>query len=764
MAEAATGPSPGGPPGAVPAGPVPQDPPAVDAGLLAQRLRQGRHRLAWGFSSWRMRALLLMAVAGGLALIAMGRWLAGTPTLDARWAQGEGQRLLLTDSADPALDSLRGQALVAVSIRDGASFAVDARLLQRWPRWQMDDSARGASIAQHLALARCLATGHIRLHFESGQVVEVPAIERGPERLGLLFGPLATLALLLALIAAVVVMARPQARTALFAAISLSQSASLLLIAVEGSDGLGLPEPGWLGNLPLRATLDLCTGAAIVHGFALHPRRLLQAPRIALLAWSVAPAWLLLVLAGGAVAVHGGWLAQAGCLALGLAATAVIHHTYRLSRDAYARVMQRFAVGSVAALVVATLATALAGRMAPGGTDMTGWASTAWHLFFASVLLLVPWLSRGRRLMREFSMTAGTGILASALVVMLMSALSIGIFSALALASVIALGLYCAARLWFLKHLIGHRTLPTERTFEQLYRAAREVQARPQKYPQLLAELLRELFEPLEVLSVERVPVRSRVIGGGSALLVPLRSSEDDGQPAGAMALRYAQQGERLFTLDDARLADRVIDQLRRAVAYDQAVERGRTEERLRIAQDLHDDIGARLLTLMYQAPTPELEEYIRHTLKDLKTLTRGLAATEHRFSHAAAEWKADLTQRLTVAHVGLGWSVEFDADPVLTVVQWSALTRVLRELVTNALYHGHAARIEIAFVLLGPVLELRVADDGQGRHPESWAHGLGLGGVRKRVKLMGGEVVWRECDPCGIVCSMRIPEFASGP
>jgi signal transduction histidine kinase len=111
---------------------------------------------------------------------------------------------------------------------------------------------------------------------------------------------------------------------------------------------------------------------------------------------------------------------------------------------------------------------------------------------------------------------------------------------------------------------------------------------------------------------------------------------------------------------------------------------------------------------------------------------------------------------------VGLGWSVEVDTDRVLTVVQWSALTRVLRELVTNALYHGHANRIEVGLVLLGTVLSLQVADDGGGRQPESWVHGLGQGGVRKRVKLLGGEVTWRENEPCGIVCTVWVPEFGS--
>jgi signal transduction histidine kinase len=293
------------------------------------------------------------------------------------------------------------------------------------------------------------------------------------------------------------------------------------------------------------------------------------------------------------------------------------------------------------------------------------------------------------------------------------------------------------------------------------------VQARPRRHHAVLAQLLRDLFEPLQVQRVERVPARARVVGGGASLVVPVRQADEEGRADAttglALVLRFAQGGLRLFTVDDARLADRVVEQLKRAVAYDAAVERGRFEERQRIAQDLHDDIGARLLTLMYQAPTREMEDYIRHTLLDLKTLTRGLAAAEHRFSHAAAEWKADLTQRLTAAQVTLGWSFNIDSDLPLSVVQWSALTRVLRELVSNALYHGHATHIDVDFTLLGPLLTLQVADDGEGRAPAGWAHGLGLGGVRKRVKLLGGEVAWRENGARGIVCQVRVPDFAPG-
>ena len=39
-----------------------------------------------------------------------------------------------------------------------------------------------------------------------------------------------------------------------------------------------------------------------------------------------------------------------------------------------------------------------------------------------------------------------------------------------------------------------------------------------------------------------------------------------------------------------------------------------------------------------------------------------------------------------------------------------------------------------------------------------AWRHGLGLGGVRKRVRALGGSVQWQDNVGRGIRCEVRIP------
>ena len=296
----------------------------------------------------------------------------------------------------------------------------------------------------------------------------------------------------------------------------------------------------------------------------------------------------------------------------------------------------------------------------------------------------------------------------------------------------------------------------------RLYRTVRAVEAEPQRTAALLCDLLSDIFDPLEVTASPGAADGAVLVSDdGSTLRVSLPAvtpiARPDDRAATTIELRFAQRGQRHFTTADAELVERIVDQLQRAVAHDEAVEQGRSEERLRLAQDLHDDIGARLLTLMYKAQSPEMEEYVRHTLHDLKTLTRGLAAPSHRISDASAEWKADLGQRLAAAHLELRWNCHFRDDIVLSVVQWSALTRILRELSSNVIAHADARRVDVDIDLIDGRLRLAVSDDGIGRNPAGWSHGLGLGGVRKRVKQLDGEVHWRELAPRGIACEVRV-------
>ena len=714
-------------------------------------------------SKAQRRSLLGLALLGCLGLFMLARQLAATPWIHAHWRADAAGAVALESSPLPALAPLDGVTLMSISTATGDILRPDALVLQPLLRWQVSDARRQRQASQQQSLAALFGQGSVKLNWANGSAVSLALSPRGFAGLGLPFYVFGALALALATLGVSVWMARPQPRNVLYLLMCVGQAGQLMLVATGTVPGLGASLVAGPGSLLGPLAMDAITAAAAVHALLLHPRRQAHSGWVGAGVWLLALAWWCLAWLAPPPGLW--WWAQAVVLSAAAAGWWLAGRSHRIEPNPFAVLVQRVTALVAGGLVAVTAGVALSSIW----PDTAGAAATlgawAWCLVPSALLLGAPFVSRSRQVLRDAGLLVGATVIAGAFHLLFMASLSLGRASSLLLAAALGAVMFLLARHWALAHTTGRHALGAERSFEQLYRAARDLQWQPGRYSQLLEQLLRDVFQPRAVVQAQCPGTHARVVGGGAALEVPLRDGarRPAGQPGPALMLRFAGGGQRLFTDDDALLADRMVEQLRRAVAYDRAVERGRSEERQRIAQDLHDDIGARLLTLMYQAQTPAMEEYIRLTLKDLKTLTRGLAAGEHRLTHAAGEWKADLSQRLAAAQVQLGWTFNHDRDLHLSMVQWSALTRVLRELVSNVLQHAHATHVSVQINLEGPVLLLRVADDGRGRAPDTWAHGLGLGGVRKRVKLIGGEVAWREQALQGIVCEVRVGEFG-GP
>ncbi|MBK9364328.1 MAG: histidine kinase [Rubrivivax sp.] len=735
---------------------------AFDASGFEQSLNRHPPR-RW--AGWRLRLLVLAMLLGCGAVVLVARALAGSAHLPSSWQPTAGGLPTLLASPHDPLRAMGGRTLARITAAGQPPLAADELLLRHTARWLVDREARARYVALQEQLAALLAQGEVELHFTDGSRLVLATPPRGWGGVPLPFWAISAFALLLHGVGATVLLKRPNAGHVAFAVMTSCHAASLLLIAAEPWRGLGQPAGLAALDLGLRQALEVVTAAAGAGAcaYALQPRPLPHARWLLGLTLGTALLWSVAAARSGLAAPWA--LTQAALLALGVMATAAIGWSNRLRPDPIAATMQRFALSALATLAVVTLAVAAAQGLPSAAATVASTGAEVWYLYFGSLLMLMPSLSRPRRVLREFALLAGIGTITTSLGLVFVALFSLGPLGSLVLATVLALGVYVGARRWILARMVGAGVLSTERTFERLYRVAREAHEHPGRTAPLLSQLLHDLFQPQEMLTLARRLGAARVVGAGSALYVPLPGPGDRLDLDHVLVLRHAGQGQRLFTHEDARLAERVVEQVCRVLAHDRAVEQGRTEERARIAQDLHDDIGARLLTLMYKAGDPEIEDYIRHTLQDLKTLTRGLAASSHPLSHAAGEWKADLAQRLGAAGLRLDWRFDADRELVLSVVQWSALTRILRELVSNAIAHADAERVAVELQLDGDALTLVVADDGRGSDPQAWSHGLGLGGVRKRVRGLGGSVHWAaQPGGTGIVCTVRLPAAPPNP
>jgi len=176
-------------------------------------------------------------------------------------------------------------------------------------------------------------------------------------------------------------------------------------------------------------------------------------------------------------------------------------------------------------------------------------------------------------------------------------------------------------------------------------------------------------------------------------------------------------------------------------------------QERQRIASDLHDDLGAKLLTIAQTVHgLPNNAEHVstlaRQALDDMRLSVRGIVGDAATAAHVLADWRAETVSRLQEAGISPEWVVEgFPDDLVLPARTHVQLTRVLREAVSNTIRHSSARHCRVTMTLRDNVLSLQVDDDGHGfAHNTSGlgsgrtaSSGHGLPNIERRARKLGG-------------------------
>lgn len=284
------------------------------------------------------------------------------------------------------------------------------------------------------------------------------------------------------------------------------------------------------------------------------------------------------------------------------------------------------------------------------------------------------------------------------------------------------------------------------------------LQADPEARERLWDALLRRLHDPLEIVEApgdgQTLP---QIMDDGLGLRVPACA----GMPA--RLLRQPGSGSRLFSTADADFAAALVVLLGRAAGVHQAHAEGVEEERRRVARDLHDDVGARLLMLIHRAPTIDLADLARGAMDDLRTVLAALDARPGPLAEAIADWRAEASARCEAASVVLDWeNAVADGDRRLEPRQRSVIERLLREGLTNALKHAEPRRIAVRIDQRGDQVGIRIADDGAAVDPTRWVEGRGLRGMRQRLAAWGGSLALTPLEGGGLAVEIRL-DLAGG-
>ncbi len=188
---------------------------------------------------------------------------------------------------------------------------------------------------------------------------------------------------------------------------------------------------------------------------------------------------------------------------------------------------------------------------------------------------------------------------------------------------------------------------------------------------------------------------------------------------------------------------------------------------RMRIARDLHDQVGYRLVAdrhsqrsrpaLPDKEPLAQIADISRELVDSISDIVWAINPARDNLPDLAGRMHRFAADLLTVRNI----AIEFQADDFRETSSVRPDVRrevylIYRECLRNIVRHSRCQRVRVRVACEGGGLMLEVADDGVGFDRAQSTHGTGLASLEDRARALGGRIEWRNGD--GTTVTLRVP------
>lgn len=193
-------------------------------------------------------------------------------------------------------------------------------------------------------------------------------------------------------------------------------------------------------------------------------------------------------------------------------------------------------------------------------------------------------------------------------------------------------------------------------------------------------------------------------------------------------------------------------------------VEQVTAKERKRIAADLHDDLGAKLLTIVHTSDNDRIATLGREALEEMRLSVRGLTGKAVQLGDAIGDWRSEIMMRLSQGGVELAWDTPDEllfSERAMSARAYVQTTRILREAVSNVLKHSGASHCQISIRQDHNDFELTISDNGKGIPMEmdgKLDRGHGMSTMKGRAKQLQGQCLVESGPGYGTTIRLTLP------
>lgn len=330
--------------------------------------------------------------------------------------------------------------------------------------------------------------------------------------------------------------------------------------------------------------------------------------------------------------------------------------------------------------------------------------------------------------------------------ILIASFLTLSSTSTLVLATAVVGWLYFPIRQWSWHYISYRRGLAVEVWLPQVLSRLIHIKT-PLQLEHAWLTSLQDFYQPLSVETNDSQTTVVSIEKNGLQLSLPKLTRP------GRILLSNAHQGQRLFTKNDVKNHDvlwTMFDLIHKALL---AKVEAANAERDRIRQDIHDDLGAKLLSIQLSSKDKEPAKLAKEALNDLRNLLHSIEIEPIALSEALLHWQQEAQARLPDT-VLMTWEVpNKNIEVELPPEHFSHITRAIRECLTNALRHAEPTTIHCTLNLSNG-LDITIYNNGVGKkEPDVDEHVQDQGGrgssiLHNRCQRLGGSFKgWQEGD-----------------
>lgn len=191
--------------------------------------------------------------------------------------------------------------------------------------------------------------------------------------------------------------------------------------------------------------------------------------------------------------------------------------------------------------------------------------------------------------------------------------------------------------------------------------------------------------------------------------------------------------------------------------------------ERKRIASELHDSVGQKLVliknqVLLFQSTHVKqnenainLAENVADTIQEVRNISYGLRPYQMDLLGLTQSIKSLVEEVMDTVDIRFTLDID-NIDNVLDKDVEINLYRIIQECLNNIVKHARANECIISIKKESGNLHILITDNGIGFDPSIKRNGFGLRGMQERLNILNGTIQFQPASPSGMTVNINVP------